>query len=226
MEKLAYLLFDDEDRPGSALWGTLLDTVVPALREGGAMFIDVNVADEDVAGGMTINRVEPPIKAMVSFWMNNSDDRASCETALDAWVHRIAGYLVVESRPLLHEATAGERAPGVKQVTCIAKKSDLDWGDFIDIWHNDHKDVAIDTQSTVGYVRNVVVRRLTEDAPEWDGIVEEVFPIEALGDPKVFFAAESDEELETNMATMIASVERFLDNDSLEVTQMSEYYLA
>ena len=225
MEKLVYILFDDEDRPGSALRATLIDTVVPALREGGASFVTVHVADEDAAGGMVIHQLDPPIRATVSFWMDNSDDRAACEAALDSWVHHIAGYLVVESRPLVHETSEGGRSDGVTQVTCITKKADLDWDDFIRIWHEDHKLVAIETQSTFGYVRNTVVRKLTEGAPDWDGIVEETFPIEALNDPRVFFAAESDEEYDANFGRMIESVNRFLDNDPLEVTQTSEYYL-
>lgn len=225
MEKLVYLLFDDEERPGSALCETLIDTVTPTLREGGASFISVNVADEDAVGGMVMHQVDPPVRAMVSFWMDNSDDRAPCEAALDAWVRNIAGYLVVESRPLVHETNVGGRTPGVNQVTCITKRSDLDWDDFIRIWHDEHKAVAIETQSTVGYVRNVVVRRLTNDAPEWDGIVEETFPIEALSNPHVFFAAESDEEYEANLGRMVESANRFLDTGPLEVTQMSEYYL-
>ena len=225
MEKLVYLLFDDAERSGSALRGTLIDTVAPALREGGASFISVNIADEAAAGGMAIHNVDPPVRAMVSFWMDNSDDRSECEAAIDAWVRDIAGYLVVESRPLVHDTEPGTRTAGVNQVTCIAKRTDLDWDEFIRIWHDDHKAVAIETQSTVGYVRNVVVRKLTADAPDWDGIVEETFPIEALSDPHAFFAAASTEEYEANLSRMIESANRFLDTDRLEVTQMSEYDL-
>ena len=97
--------------------------------------------------------------------------------------------------------------------------------DFIRIWHEDHKAVAIETQSTVGYIRNTVVKRLTPDAPGWDGIVEETFPTEALTDPHAFFAATSAEEYDANMARMLESVNRFIDADPLEATQMSEYYL-
>lgn len=225
MEKLVYLLFDGEDRSGSGLRDSLIDTVVPVLREAGAMHITLHVADGEVTGGMVIHSLDPPIRATVSFWMHNSDDRGPCEAALGGHVHHIAGYLVVESRPLLHETVEGSRSPGVTQVTCITKRPDIEWEEFIDIWHNDHKAVAIETQSTFGYVRNVVVRRLTADAPAFDGIVEETFPIEALSDPKAFFNAESDEEYEANFGRMIESVGRFLDNDPIEVTQTSEYYL-
>jgi hypothetical protein len=162
---------------------------------------------------------------MASFWMDNSDDRAPCEAALAAHAKRLVGYLVVESRPLVHEAPKGGRTPGANQVTCIAKKRGLPYDEFLRIWYGDHRRVAVETQSTVGYVRNTIVRKLTEGAPDWDAIVEETFPIGALTDPKVFYDAKSDEELQRNTARMMESCRRFLDFEPLEYTHMSEYYL-
>jgi hypothetical protein len=162
---------------------------------------------------------------MVSFWMQNADDRAPCEAALAPHAKRLAGYLVVESRPLIHDRPVGQRTPGMNQVTCINRKRDISDEEFIAIWHGDHRVVAVETQSTVGYVRNVVVRSLTDGAPPFDGIVEETFPIEALTDSRVFYDAASQEEFKANLARMIESCQRFLDFEPLETTHMSEYYL-
>ena len=225
MEKLAYLIFQEADLPGSELRAALLEKAAPALRAAGAREITVHVQDEEVADGTPMRRSAPPIRAMVSFWMQNADDRGPCEGALAEHARRLAGYLVVESRPLVHEAPKGRRTPGMNQVTCITKKPGLDYDEFIRIWHQDHKVVAVETQSTVGYVRNVIVRKLTESAPDWDAIVEETFPIEALTDPRVFYDAKSAEELERNSARMVESCQRFLDFEPLEYTHMSEYYL-
>ena len=223
MEKLVYLIFHDADCPGAELRADLIEQTVPALRAGGAREIAVNVQDEDVASGTPMRRSDPPIRAMVSFWMQNADDRGACEDALAARARRLAGYLVVESRPLVHETRKGGRTPGMNQVTCIAKKTDLSDEEFIRIWHGDHRTVAVETQSTVGYVRNVVVRKLSKWAPSWDGIVEETFPIEALTDPRVFYDAKSDEEFQRNTRRMVESCQRFLDFEPLELTHMSEY---
>ena len=225
MEKLAYLIFQEADLPGSELRAALLEKAAPALRAAGAREITIHVQDEAVADGTPMRRSDPPIRAMVSFWMQNADDRGPCEGELAAHARRLAGYLVVESRPLVHEAPKGRRTPGMNQVTCIAKKPGLDYDEFIRIWHQDHKVVAVETQSTVGYVRNVIVRKLTEGAPDWDAIVEETFPIEALTDPHVFYDAKSAEELERNSKRMVESCQRFLDFEPLEYTHMSEYYL-
>ena len=225
MEKLVYLIYGDADLPGATLRTALIEKAVPTLRSAGASQIAVNVHDEDTAAGRPIRRSDPPIRAMVSFWMQNADDRTPCEEALSAHSDGLAGYLVVESRPLLHEPPVGERAPGMNQVTCINRKQDLPYDEFIRIWHGDHRVVAVETQSTTGYVRNVVVRELTEGAPHYDGIVEETFPIEALSDPHVFYDAASKEEFKVNLDRMIASCQRFLDFEPLETTHMSEYYL-
>lgn len=98
--------------------------------------------------------------------------------------------------------------------------------EFIRIWHDDHRKVAIETQSTFGYVRNEIVRALTSDAPvQWSAIVEESFPIEALDDPMVFFDATTPEQYSANLNRMVESCNRFLSLEAIEVTFVSEYYM-
>ena len=108
--------------------------------------------------------------------------------------------------------------------TCIAKRADLDRARFIDIWYSVHRQVAIETQSTFSYVRNEVVRALTPDAPAWDAIVEEGFPIEALDDPRVFYDAVDDEALfRENLQKMVESAGSFLDLERVSSHPMSHY---
>jgi hypothetical protein len=225
MEKLCYLLFREDDVPGSQLREALVEKAVPALRAAGSREIALHVQDEAVAAGTPLRRSDPPIRAMVSFWMQDCGERAACEAALAPHARRLAGYLVVESRPLVHPVRKGHRSEGTNQVTCIARKPGLSDEEFIRLWHGDHRAVAIETQSTTGYVRNTIVRALTPGAPAWDGIVEETFPLGALTDPKVFYAAKNDDDLRARQQRMMHSCQRFLDFDTLEYTHMSEYYL-
>jgi hypothetical protein len=227
MEKLVYVISQEATVSGEDLRAALIEKAAPALRAAGASQISVNVNDEHVAAGpgVTISRTTPPIRAMVSFWMQNADDRAPCEEALAQAATSLAGYLVVESRPLLHEPPVGERAAGVNLVTCINKRADISDEHFFDRWNNEHKQVATEIQSTFAYVRNAVVRKLTPGAPDRDGIVEESFPIEALSDPKAWYDCDSDEELGRRIKRMVESVNAFLDLAPLESTPMSEYYL-
>jgi EthD domain-containing protein len=225
MEKLCYLLFRDAEVPGSDLRRALVEKAVPALRGAGAREITLHVQDEDVAAGTPLRRSDPPIRAMVSFWLHDADDRGPCEAALAPHAARLAGYVVLESRPLVHEMPKGRRTPGMNQVTCVARKPGLDYDEFIRIWHGDHRAVAIETQSTTGYVRNEIIRKLTPGAPDWAAIVEETFPIGALTDPKVFYDAKDDADLRDRMGRMMASCQRFLDFEPMEYTLTSEYYL-
>jgi hypothetical protein len=56
-------------------------------------------------------------------------------------------------------------------------------------------------------------------------VVEETFPIEALTNPHVFYAAKSEQEFRRNLDRMLESCRRFLDLEPLECTHMSEYNL-
>jgi len=227
MEKLVYVISRDTDAAGGDLRNALIEKAAPALRAAGASQISVNVNDEDVAagGGVRISNSDPAICAMVSFWMDNADDRGPCEDALRASADGLAGYLVVESRPLLHAPPRGERMSGANLVTCINRKPGLSDEQFFDLWNNEHKAVALETQSTFSYVRNAVVRKLTPDAPDRDGIVEEGFPIEALTNPQVWYDCDSQEEYGRRVKRMVESVTAFLDLSVIDSTPMSEYFL-
>ena len=225
MQKLFYLLFDDAEADGDALRDALIEKAVPAMRDGGATGITVFASDSDVAAGRPVRQVDPPIRAMVSFWLEDAGDRGPAEAALRAHVPSLAGYLVVESRPIAHEMPVGARTEGMKQISCITKRADISQEEYIRIWHGDHRQVAIDTQSTFGYVRNEIFRPLTEGAPDqWDAFVEESFPMGALTDPLVFYDAKSQAEYEKNFGIMMESCARFLDHGPIEVTFVSEYH--
>jgi len=227
MQKLFYLLFDDEETSGTKLLEALLARAIPVIRTSGGRDAFLFVNDEAVSrGGIRVRRSDPPIRACLSFWLEDAADRSEAEVALAREVRRIAGYLVLESRPMIHAYAKGERSPGMKQITCIARRPDLSQEDFVEIWHGDHRDVAIETQATFGYVRNEIFRSLTPDAPQqWTAFVEESFPIEALEDPKVFYGADSEAELQRNAERMRQSCERFLDLRQIEIVYLSEYYL-
>ena len=226
MQKLFYLLFDSPDADGTKLREALCSTAVPAMRASGATEISVFGSDADVAAGSPVRQTDPPIRAMVSFWLKDASDRLPSEAALAAHCRGIAGYLVMESRPVPHGPPKGERTPGMKQIACIAKRADISQEEYIRIWHGDHRQVAIDTQATFGYVRNEIFRALTPGAPDqWDAFVEESFPIGALTDQHIFYGSDSEDEYQRRLKIMMDSCARFLDHGPVEVTFTSEYYM-
>ena len=232
MEKLAYVLWkrDGEDDDGFAK--RLRGEIASQVRETGALQLVVSAVDGDVAAGsgLRIGQMDPPKSGLLTAWVDQAQERGVLEGVLRECCGAMAGYLVVESRPLVPEgadvAAPGERTPGFHLVTCITRNPELDHDAFIDYWHHSFRDVAIETQSTFDYVRNEIVRPLTPDAPAWSAIVEEGFPVGALDDPAVFYDAPGDPERQKANATrMFEHVQHFLDLSVIESHPMSQYRL-
>jgi hypothetical protein len=228
VEKLAYVVWKRGDEPEAAFAARLLGRAAPRLRSL-AEKLRVSVVDDDVAAGakLRLGRQLPAKSGLVSFWLEQSQERAAAEAVLREACGNLAGYLVVESRPLVNRtqrAAPGARTPGFALVTCIEPKVGLSHEEFVELWYTLQRDMAIETQSTFGYVRNEVVRALTPGAPPWAAIVEESFPIGALDDPAVFYDAVGDPaKLRANQKRMFETVQRFLALDRVESHPMSEY---
>jgi hypothetical protein len=185
------------------------------------------MVDDEVAAGekLRIGRMAAPKDAFLSFWIEQSQDRGPVERVLEGTCGSFAGYLVVESRPLVNRAArSGTRTPGFALVSCIEPADGLAYAEFLRIWHEQQRACAIETQSTFGYVRNEIVRALTPDAPPWAAIVEENFPLAALSDPAAFYDAVGDPaKLKRNLKRMIDTCRGFLAQDRVESHPMSEY---
>ena len=237
MEKLIYLLWGDgSPSDGDALRERLLGEVVPRLLAAGATGIGVNVHDSDAAPAPSPApgpEGEDSHVAEVSVWLDSYEGRGEVESALAPLGLRSAGYLVVESlyddygtTPYAQPRTwpDGERSPGVLTVALIHRPAGLDYRECITRWHGTQSPVSGELQPRTRYVRNEVVRSLTEGAPDIDGIVEEGWPSTGhVADPMLFFNASTPEELEANVGRMIASVDACLDLARLRSSTMSEY---
>jgi hypothetical protein len=229
MEKIACVLWKPSGVPDES-FAKDLRAAAPELVRRGAIGVRVNAVDDSVAAGgaARVGRMDPPKSAFVTFWLHEADAvRGPLLDALAARAARVAAYLVVESVPLRNTTQLvppGERTPGFNLVTCIEPKAGLAYEEFIRLWHTEHRVVALETQSTFAYVRNEIVRALTPDAPRWAAVVEESFPIEALTDPAVWYAAQdSPERLEPHRRRMIESCLAFLALDRVESHPMGEY---
>lgn len=227
MEKVIITL---RGTPGDDAWCTrlrteiaqdLLDTEVPGLA--------INVRDAVVGDSlMTLTTLDPPVIALVTLWTQQcyGEQIRTATTLLSGLCEHVAAYLVTESVPLPPPVTeCGERTPGFANVALLRRPAELDEATWLDRWHNNHTQVAIDTQSTFGYVQNAVVRALTEDAPPISAIVEELFPIEATSDLHVFFGAADDDQLNDRMTRMVASTSAFGANRDVDTVPTSRYVL-
>jgi hypothetical protein len=209
-------------------WCTRLRLQVAAdLLEIGSPGLALNVRDDAVRNSlMTLTTLEPPVVAFVTLWTPQSygDQVRAALARLDKECDDVAAYLVTESVPLPPPHTAsGDRTPGLANVALLRMPDDLDEATWRRRWHIDHTPVAIETQSTFGYTQNAVVRSLTEGAPTFAAIVEELFPIEAISDLHAFFGAADDDDLRDRMERMVASTAAFGANRDVDTVPTSRY---
>ena len=177
---------------------------------------------------MTLTTLDPPVVAVVSIWVQQcyGDQARDAIALLSAQCRSVAAYLVTESVPLAPPSTnqaSGQRV--WRMLRCYADRTA--WTAKRG-WHAgncDHTTVAIETQSTFGYTQNVVWRALTPEAPAIDGIVEELFPAEAITDLRAFFGAADDADLADRMNRMIASTSAFGANENIDTVPTSRYVL-
>lgn len=229
MEKLVYVLWKQGDESDATFADRMLGETAGRLQEAGARYLKISVVDEHVApgAGLRIGQMDPAKAGLATFWVDQAQERGKLEGILREACGDVFGFLVAESRPLVPTkeiAKSGERTPGFHLVTCITPQPGLDHDAFIRTWHEDFRDVAIETQSTFDYVRNEIVRPLTGNDPGWAAVVEEGFPIGALDDPAVFYDAVGDPARQkANAGRMFESVQKFLDLSKIESHPMSEY---
>ncbi|WP_101760597.1 hypothetical protein [Oceanicoccus sp. KOV_DT_Chl] len=236
MEKLLYPVWKKESQSIAEFRQLLLGSVSEKLLASGVLKLRWSIIDEDVepAKGLRQQNIQPSMDAMLTLWLDSSVFRAEQETIIAAAVETFHGYLVTESESIVntkHPAVEGQRTYGMNEVVFLQRPERLTYEQWLDIWHNSHTQIAIDTQSTFGYRQNVVTRKLTEAGPEIAAIIEENFPPEAMTSQHAFYDAytedgdEDDARKDANLKAMIDSVVRFIDFDKIDVMPTSEYLI-
>jgi hypothetical protein len=201
--------------------------VADALLGMGIAGLAVNVRDRAVAHSlMTLTTLDPPVAAVVSLWTQQcyGEQMTAALKLLAAECEQLGAYLVTESVPLKAPSVElGSRTPGLANIALLRRPADMDQATWLNRWQLNHTSVAIETQSTFGYTQNWVVRTLTEGAPGIAGIVEELFPAEAITDLKAFFGAADDHDLQDRLGRMVASTTAFGANENIDTVPTSRY---
>lgn len=238
MEKIVYVLWgDDAPGAGDALRARLLGPVARSVLAAGARAVTVDVHDSDAAHApspVPTPEGEDPHVAVVSLWVDSYDRRAPVEKPIFEVGTAVAGYLVVESLYEDYGTTPhgpartwadGDRSPGVLTVSLIHRPPDLGYESWIERWHGTQSPLSANLQPRCRYVRNEVVRALTDNAPEIHGIVEEAWPsVDHVADPMLFFNAGGNPDvLSENITAMLESVNACLDLGRIRNNTMSEY---
>jgi hypothetical protein len=201
--------------------------VADALLGLGLPGLAINVRDSAVRHSlMTLTILDPAVGAVVSMWTQQcyGEQMTAALALLQAECEQLAAYLVTESIPLaVPVAEPGSRTTGFANIALLRRPLELDQPTWLNRWQRDHTSVAIETQSTFGYTQNWVVRALTPEAPGIAGIVEELFPAEAVTDLKAFFGAADDGDLQHRLGRMVASTTAFGANENIDTVPTSRY---
>jgi EthD domain len=226
MEKVVAVLMaaDRDDEWCQRQRGPVADAILGLGVHG----LAVNVRDSVVRHSlMTLTTLDPPVAAVVSLWTQQcyGDQTAAALRLLEMECDHLAAYLVTESVPLPAPLELGSRTTGLANLALLRRPAELDQASWLRRWQHDHTPVAIETQSTFGYTQNAVVRALTPDAPELAGIVEELFPAEAITDLRAFFGAADDADLQHRLGRMVASTSAFGANENIDTVPTSRYVL-
>jgi hypothetical protein len=194
------------------------------LRQAGATRLQVNVDDAAVSEAPLRLGPGAPIVAVVSVWVQ---DGAAAETVafLSELDPTADGWHVEERLPLEPQRVAdGERADALANVAFLRRPASMSSEDWRADWLDRHTSVAIETQGTFGYVQNPVLESLTGGAPEVAGIVEELFPMEAMTDSHAFYGSGGDdEELQRRFTRLMESIARFGADQGLDLVPTSRY---
>ncbi|KZS64201.1 MAG: EthD domain-containing protein [Mycobacterium pseudokansasii] len=225
MEKVIAVLMRDE--PDDDWCARQRGPVADALVDLGLPGLSVNVRDSAVRTSlMTLTTLQPPVAAVVSMWTQQcyGDQLASALQLLHRECAQLGAYLVTESVPMAApDAEPGSRTPGLANIALLRQPPGMDEATWLTRWQRDHTSVAIEAQATFGYTQNWVVRTLTPGAPAISGIVEELFPAEAITDLKAFFGAHDDAELQHRISRMVASTTAFGANQNIDTVPTSRY---
>jgi hypothetical protein len=187
----------------------------------------VGLDDEEVAEAqLRLSTYDEPVTGVLSIWTDADPEPVT--RALEGMVRELAGWQVEERRPLAPPRSAdGARADALVNVALLRRPEEMEEAAWRHRWLDHHTPVAIRTQSTFGYVQNLVQRPLREGQRPVDALVEEFFPPAAATDLHAFYGSGGDDdELARRMTEMLASVATFGAEKDIDVVPTSRYEFA
>ena len=214
--RLIFLFFSDPLTPADAM------RALEAFPEAQNAYLGTCDAHSDQAAMWTRNPTGKLTSGRLA--LEFSDAHIDWQRAVDvaaqlgAEVHWCKGATPL-TPPLLTEETFS----GTIQLCCFERREGLSDEALEQIWFQEHVQVALDTQNTLGYRQNLVLRSSHDPL---DGIVEEHFSIEAASSLTAFFANGDDEvKMMSDIHVLTESSERLLDLERSSVIHMTEHRL-
>ncbi len=205
----------------------LFENIAPALLSSGPQHLVVMFAKPEIE---SISIIEVPrddgalVSALISATVENETEAIALADIINPEVAFVAGYEVTKAVPLDYDKdwADGTPSPGIQSVTFLRQRVGMEYEDFKDYWFCSHTPFALDIHPLWRYERNVVEKAITQDAPDYDGIVElHLIQENDLTDLDRFFGG----NFLVNGLRINNDVNNFIDMDTIEVTAMTEHIL-
>lgn len=233
--KVIYLLWGPGGRDRESTASILLEECAPRILEAGASRLTMHIADRDSEMRAPAPKLYPGPPVCGVLHVEVEDVRPEVERILRDRGFEVAGYVVEESvytdygenrHAEPRDWPDGQRSPGIVAITLMQRPRRLTREEWIQRWHGRMSPVSERIQPRTRYVRNLVVRSITTDAPPFEGIVEEAWPSKVhVSNPYLFYGARNTWQLVVNMGRILGAVLSFLDLRGIRTTMMSEYFI-
>ncbi len=236
MKKIIYILWKPNEQVPSQTLDILINNCAPKILQTRALKLTMNIDDpySDVKSAAPFH-IGEPVCAQVSIWLEQADNLSPFEEILKSAGFRLAGYLVDESVYTDYGSNEhsgprdwpdGQRSPGLIAVNLLERPKRLSRKEWMHRWFNTQSPVSESMQPRQRYIRNVIIKPVTPDAPPYEGIVEEVWPsAKHITNLFLFYCSDNVFQLAKNMTIMMWSVTRFLNLFKIRNVIMSEYLI-
>lgn len=138
----------------------------------------------------------------------------------------VGSYQVEEAEPVSYTKTWEDQSPtpGVCLLTLFHKKPGLTQDEFLHRWFQGHTPLSLRLHPLWNYNRNVVKKKLVEESPWYDGIVEEQFrKASELLNPFIFFGPPL--KVPGHMMEVWKDSRSFIHMKRIETYLASEYHM-
>ena len=222
MEKVCIPLWRDADGAPATAEALLPGLATSPVVRAGTVHVEAPEHD-----ALRHGSGERRLTGLLSLWVDSYQD-----LDLDSLLvvpPRGHAYLVTESVPQPYGDAftwpEGERSPGLSMVTLLDKPAAATEADFYRAWHGLHRLTTAECHPFTSYVRNEVVRPLSDGAPAYRGVVTESAPaVEDFTDPHRFYLSGGDPEtLRAHQKRVVEEIVQFIDLATMQVAPMHEY---
>ncbi len=227
-----YILWRPADQSVNDFKGALLNHTGPQLISYTPLFRKITIRVIDPAIKSITLRERPRnsdgaiLSALISVVLDKNDTGGGLNIAaiIDPTGNYVAGYKTAVTIPREYDKNwdDGDVSPGIVLISFFRRLPGISDEEFKSHWFCSHTPLSLEVHPLFRYERNVIKGMITQNAPDYEGIVpENLREVKDLTNIKRFLGG----KLVRNGIRINIDFKRFIDNSTIEVAAMREYVL-